>query len=820
MNEKNQIFQKKTIEAAINTIMTKMDDLKGANESDKNIMRRRWIWELMQNANDCANKNEISIWINSNENELVFSHNGDIFTYDNLIDLITQISSKRTNEDKTGKFGTGFISTHLISEIVKIKGIYHRTQTSNNYKSMCFDVDRSGETEREIKDSITTAISELETIDMSENVECDFDSDKPKTAFVYDLTRKSSLEVQEAITSGYKDLDMSIAFVLAFTKYIKEVHCDRVTYRRNRTSLINDSLEVIDIVKSYDDGRKVPEIKQILVCTDKTNEVSVATLIEYRENNYYTCTMKEVPKLFCTFPLIGTENFSFPVVLNSPKLKVLQERNHIQEGAEVNREIIDIAISLYERMLDYACGNEWNSLYNICYMNNSKESSWQKTIFERVESIYKIRPVVEVEKKPGLKSKESLYDVVDNSKLKLNILIPSMIKNGLSDELWDIIAGLKTKSIPTKESYKHWLAISPNNKISLQDIYNHLLKDKSISDLSQWLKDKTEVVPWLNRLYDLWINSSDERNFKATAIVPNQNGQFVEITKVAIDNKIDDVLKEILTLLGTDIKRKLMHKRIEIIKSIEMNSYNSEYVANKISDHIRKQLSDESSNTIKRTSEVQNIFNTLTDWFLKNPALAKPLFKDIYDKQHLLSSPEETIRRLEIASSVESAMNENNIELEQLSIVLKESGRLLQMFEDGEISLSDDAKKLFQHISSKSLYAKEKLDYLIDRSISNVYEELVDNSLYSVEESLEKWKQNKYSTTVFKASKEVKDIRIVIRPSDGDKIIFYEDAEIEALDDTDYELWTDNGEGIVRMITLGDLIKTTGISVIPFRKIL
>ncbi|KKI86577.1 sacsin N-terminal ATP-binding-like domain-containing protein [Shouchella clausii] len=818
MSEKDQIFQKKTIEAAVNTIMTKMDELEGANESDKNIMRRRWIWELMQNANDCANEKEISIWINSNENELVFSHNGDIFTYDNLIDLITQISSKRTNEDKTGKFGTGFISTHLISEIVTIKGIYHRTQTSNNYKSMCFDIDRSGETEQEIKDSITTAISELETIDMSENVECDIDRDDPKTSFVYDLTWKSSFEVQKAIGSGYKDLDMSIGFVLAFTRSIKEVHCDGITYRRNRTSLINDSLEVIDVVKWYDDGHKEPEIKQILVCTEKTIEVSVATLIEYRENNYYTCTMKDVPKLFCTFPLIGTENFSFPVVLNSPKLKVLQERNHIQEGAEINREIIDIAISLYERMLDYACGNKWNSLYNICYMNNSKESSWQKAIFERIESIYQIRPVVDVQAKAGQMSKESLYKI-ENEKLRHNIFIPSMDKNELNDRLWDIINCLNIK-IATRESFKQWLAISPNNRITLQMIYSHLLKDKSVSDLSLWLKNKTEVVSWLNKLYDLWINSSDEQNFKATAIVPNQNGQFVEITKVAIDNNIDDVLKEILTLLGTDIKRKLMYKRIEIIKGSGMNSYSNEYVANKISDHIRKQLSDESSNTIKRASEVQNIFNTLTDWFLKNPDLAKPLFKDIYDKQHLLSSPEETIRRLEIASSVESAMNENNIELEQLGIVLKESGRLLQMFENGEISLSENAKELFQHISSKSLYAKEKLDYLIGRSICSVHKELVDNSLYSVEDSLEEWKQNKYSTTVFKARKENKDIRIVIRPSDGDKIILYEDAEIEALDDTDYELWTDNGDGIVRMITLGDLIKTIGISLIPLRKIL
>ena len=37
------------------------------------------------------------------------------------------------------------------------------------------------------------------------------------------------------------------------------------------------------------------------------------------------------------------------------------------------------------------------------------------------------------------------------------------------------------------------------------------------------------------------------------------------------------------------------------------------------------------------------------------------------------------------------------------------------------------------------------------------------------------------------------------------------EQEVAAMDDTNYELWTDNGDGNTRMITLGDIIKTTGI---------
>lgn len=820
MSEREKIFEKKTIDAAVNTIMTKMDELYGANDFDKKIMRRRWIWELIQNANDCATLDKISIWINSNENELKFSHNGEIFTYDNLIDLITQISSKRINsEDKTGKFGTGFISTHLISEMVKITGLYHQSQNAENYKIMNISIDRSGKTENEIKESIVNAIEEIDLMDMSENVEYAEYSSKPTTSFIYDLSDKNS-EVQEVIKTGCQDLDKSIPFVLVFTKKIKEIHCNGITYRLSgKPSLLTEGLEIVNVEKSYEDNKIKSTIINVLVCSDKNNEVSIATFVKYCDDKYYIDSSKDLPKFFCTFPLVGTEKFTFPIVLNSPKFKVLQERNHIQEGATVNKEIIEIAISLYNNMLKYICSNQWDKLYNICYLSRTKESEFQSDIGKRIEAIYQALPIVDVQKKLGLIRKESLYKK-NYGKLERNILIPYMDKEELCDELWDLINCLNINPIPTKESYRYWLDISPKNKVLLETVYNGLLNCKTISKLSEILTDGSETLPWLNKLYDLWIKCTDERNFKATAIVPNQENQFVEITKVSIDNNIDISLKEILTSLGTNIKEKLMHKDIKISAGIEIKSFDNEFIANKISDIIRKQLSSESSNTTKRSQEIQNIFNNLTDWFLKNPDLAKPLFKDIYDKQHLLSSPEETIRRLELANTIESTMDENNIELEQLSIVLKESGRLLKMFENGEITLSEDAKKLFQHISSKSLYAKEKLNNLIERSISSVYYELSANPLYSIDNSLEAWKQNKYSTTVFKAKKQDMDIRIVIRPSDDEKIIFYEDAELEALDDTAYELWTDNENGIVRMITLGDLIKTTGISVIPLRRIL
>jgi hypothetical protein len=73
----------------------------------------------------------LKIEIEITEKYVEFKHNGLPFTMDNLVYLIEQTSTKNRihpNEvepKKTGKFGTGFITTHLLSKIIRVRGIYN-----------------------------------------------------------------------------------------------------------------------------------------------------------------------------------------------------------------------------------------------------------------------------------------------------------------------------------------------------------------------------------------------------------------------------------------------------------------------------------------------------------------------------------------------------------------------------------------------------------------------------------------------------------------------------------------------------------------------
>src|SRR6267378_2688563 len=91
----------------------------------RDIHRRRWIWELIQNAADATDeakgKNRIEIEISTRS--LIFQHDGSPFDENELSHLIYHGSTKQADPKKKGKFGSGFITIHLISEVVRVESI-------------------------------------------------------------------------------------------------------------------------------------------------------------------------------------------------------------------------------------------------------------------------------------------------------------------------------------------------------------------------------------------------------------------------------------------------------------------------------------------------------------------------------------------------------------------------------------------------------------------------------------------------------------------------------------------------------------------------
>ncbi len=202
-------------------ILDKMEKLR--MESNENNARR-WIWELIQNAKDVAEEGRIlKIEIDLSGNLLSFAHNGKCFSARDITFLIRQVSTKDRrvkgeNSNKiTGKFGTGFLSTHLLSEKVLVEGVLKEPE--KDYKKFVLNLDRSGRTYEEVIESIEKAINQRSKISDSPSV-YDFNPADFNTRFTYCLDSRG-FEVAE---KGIEDLDTSLPYVLTFMPLKSEVY--------------------------------------------------------------------------------------------------------------------------------------------------------------------------------------------------------------------------------------------------------------------------------------------------------------------------------------------------------------------------------------------------------------------------------------------------------------------------------------------------------------------------------------------------------------------------------------------------------------------
>ena len=171
------------------------------NNSDERYALR-WVSELLQNTRDCAYKDQgVKILIELSDDKLIYKHNSKSFRVKDILSLINQVTSKVDDDETTGKFGTGFMTTMLLSDTVNIKSIIQDNDLP--YKPFEVDINRSPETSEEIVKEINKSISQLEKVDQNCEIE-NFKKDEFNTTFTCELKNDKN---KKAAMTGIKNLN-------------------------------------------------------------------------------------------------------------------------------------------------------------------------------------------------------------------------------------------------------------------------------------------------------------------------------------------------------------------------------------------------------------------------------------------------------------------------------------------------------------------------------------------------------------------------------------------------------------------------------------
>jgi len=139
----------------------------------------------------------------------------------------------------------------------------------------------------------------------------------------------------------------------------------------------------------------------------------------------------------------------------------------------------------------------------------------------------------------------------------------------------------------------------------------------------------------------------------------------------------------------------------------------------------------------------------------------------------------------------------------------------ISSFADIETAIKD--KKIsaeFYHMSMHDAGRREYIESLIPRAVDNVIEHLKKLPEYDCTNI-----DGIARSIISGITKNGNEITVVARPSDNDKVLIFYTSEFDVLEHVDAELWCEDGITPPKQITMGQLLKKTGINRIPVKNI-
>lgn len=563
---------------AANKIIDMLTQLKLKNDDTTSY---RWIWELIQNAKDVVNSSgmvDIIINFDKGNKSIEFKHNGKLFSTENIVFLIEQVSTKdRTitnskNKRTTGKFGTGFLTTHLLSEKVKVSG--YLQDVGEQPCSFSVVLDRSGTDKGSIINAIQESCSQLDKSITMTNSKI-INEKNFNTCFTYILDESGVLTAKK----GLKNLLISAPYVFAFVPEISSITVTSGEYiqKISRGEIIKTDLENAKetriVITTKDKS------KDRYICVLGAYDLSIAVEVEkHKEYNFIAKYDSQLPKIFCDFPLLGTNDFSFPVVVNSPLFNPTEPRNGIHltdkehEQITENKQKLMEACQLFIMMLDYFLEKGYEGIYNIVKIPEQSDKDWiskewfEQEVIDSLKSHIKEIPLVYThsgEKRP-------LFDDWGYP----CVLIADDLNEAVREKVWALSSKLIPNMITKRQELECWYNSlwDECHNYGILDLIKRVEEFENIDALSKNVMGN--ATDWLNKLLGLFY--SKENAFannlgRNPCILPNQQGEFCTIDTVLLDCGIDEIYKEISNIIDFDFKSKLLDKKInrEIFPNIK-----------------------------------------------------------------------------------------------------------------------------------------------------------------------------------------------------------------------------------------------------------
>ncbi len=477
---------------------------------------RRWVWELIQNAGDAAKAGEeVDILVHLKEEKegwrLEFSHSGRPFDVLTLTSLMNQVSGKergpQNGRESAGRFGTGFMTTHLLSRRVEVRSvIQERGEACKRFRIL---LDRSKDTLREIEEALELALGELEALDQAPDCG-DYREGELNTVFSYLLDDRGV----ETALAGIRDLKENVEYMLAFgegvgcIRLVDEWNGEEARYRRAgaeaapglRDGDLAEGILLAATEKCCGGGSSCPERSYFLIAADGQVQTAVRVQVDGEMRPVRLMGPENgSARLFCCFPLIGTEAFPFPAVVNSRAFEPTEPRDGIYlTGRDIpevrrNEQLFGAAVLQLERLADCLADLGVQGLYQLLQIPEIPERAWLSADWIRAQW-NSLR---------FLLCRKPLFTGTDGRRRPALgpmgeplVCVPSGGTDcpQITDKLWELMAERNDrKPLPGREELRFWEALLPECRVTAEQLLRQLCTWGKLESLAARLGEPGET---------------------------------------------------------------------------------------------------------------------------------------------------------------------------------------------------------------------------------------------------------------------------------------------------------------------------------------
>jgi hypothetical protein len=419
----------------------------------------RWPFELLQNVHDAGprtGKERVNVSFKWDGTTLLVEHDGTPFELQEVAALLSGGSSKEfEGADTTGRFGTGFMVTHVLAFSIDI-AIVISAEGQLELAEVCLD--RRGENNAILAniqashEAIKSAVP-LGTIENFPTAQLRYRVDTP-----------------EAVAEGFGNLRRTLPYLFATCPKLGDVVVEdpdrHETWTAGPTVLKREANPGVS-VRRVSNGTAIEDV-DVFSC--KASEQSRATLIAIVRDGDVDPRVQipdpGFPRLFARFPVRDTGTLPMRLILDAP-FDQPQERDRVSM-IESDKAMIEDGLTLLPEVVLYAAQSNWQHAHRLAHIDQisttegtSHEADWWNEHLSHVARTLSELPIVKTAERglaPAVVGENSGVDFHADFVLPRFSLKDS---DGPSlDRLWSLVIGADKVDPPEKDLASEWNRIA------------------------------------------------------------------------------------------------------------------------------------------------------------------------------------------------------------------------------------------------------------------------------------------------------------------------------------------------------------------------